>query len=78
MNHPRVEKVISEFAQFNNWEDRYKKMIEVGKQLEIMPENLKTEENNNYQEIVNIDECKELLQQMATILQKIANVLGVK
>ena len=37
-----------------------------------------TEENNNYEEIVNIDECKELLQQMATILQKIANVLGVE
>lgn len=37
-----------------------------------------TEENNNYEEIINIDECKDLLQQMATILQKIANALGVE
>lgn len=36
------------------------------------------EENNNYEEIINIDECKELLQQMATTLQKIANALGVE
>ena len=36
------------------------------------------EENNNYEEIINIDECKDLLQQMATILQKIANALGVE
>lgn len=36
------------------------------------------EENNNYEEIINIDECKELLQQMATTLQKIANALGVQ
>ncbi len=36
------------------------------------------EQNNNYEEIVNIDECKELLQQMATTLQKIANALGVQ
>ena len=36
------------------------------------------EENNNYVETINIDECKELLQKMATILQKIANALGVE
>lgn len=36
------------------------------------------EENNNYVEEINIDECKDLLQQMATTLQKIANALGVE
>ena len=37
-----------------------------------------SEENNTYEENINIDECKDLLQQMATLLQKIANVLGVE
>lgn len=39
------KKIISEFAQFHNWEDKYKKIIELGKTLETMPAQFKTEDN---------------------------------
>ncbi|KHD88879.1 MAG: Fe-S metabolism protein SufE [Bdellovibrio sp. ArHS] len=41
----RQQKVIQDFSALNQWEDRYKKIIEMGKALPEMPENLKTEEN---------------------------------
>ena len=40
-----------------------------------------TEPTDTENQVINenqIDDCKELLQQMATILQKIANALGVE
>jgi len=39
------DKVSAEFAKFKTWEDRYKKLIQMGKDLEAIPENLKTEES---------------------------------
>lgn len=41
----RQEELIKEFALFTSWEDRYKRIIEYGKKLSDMPEQLKTEEN---------------------------------
>lgn len=41
----RQDKIIQVFAKIENWDDRYKKIIEMGKNLEVMPENLKSEEN---------------------------------
>jgi len=39
------EKIIEEFEQYTEWEDRYKRIIEYGKQLPPFNENLKTEKN---------------------------------
>lgn len=39
------EKLILEFEEYTDWEDRYKKIIEYGKQLPSFSENLKTEKN---------------------------------
>lgn len=41
----RQAKIISDFSAFTDWEDRYKKIIEMGKSLPEMPEDLKTEKN---------------------------------
>lgn len=41
----KQQKVIQDFSAMNQWEDRYKKIIEMGKALPEMPENLKTEQN---------------------------------
>jgi cysteine desulfuration protein SufE len=41
----RQAKVIADFSAVSAWEDRYKKIIEIGKQMPDMPENLKTEDN---------------------------------
>ncbi|WII70989.1 SufE family protein [Bdellovibrio sp. 22V] len=41
----RQNKVIHDFSALAQWEDRYKKIIEMGKALPEMPENLKTEQN---------------------------------
>lgn len=41
----RQAKVIQDFSALTDWEDRYKKIIEMGKALPPMPENLKTEQN---------------------------------
>lgn len=41
----RQEKIIKDFSALSQWEDRYKKIIEMGKALPEMPEALKTEQN---------------------------------
>lgn len=41
----RQDKIIEDFAALSRWEDRYKKIIEMGKALPEMPESLKTEQN---------------------------------
>lgn len=41
----RQKTLIAEFSKFSDWEDRYKKIIDLGKTLPEMPENLKTEQN---------------------------------
>lgn len=41
----KQQKLIQEFSQFPQWEDRYKKIIEMGKSLPEMPADLKTEQN---------------------------------
>ncbi|MFM6927555.1 MAG: SufE family protein [Bdellovibrio sp.] len=41
----RQAKVISDFSVYTQWEDRYKKIIEMGKALAPMSEELKTEQN---------------------------------
>lgn len=41
----RQQKIVQEFSQLTQWEDRYKKIIEMGKSLSSMPEELKTEQN---------------------------------
>lgn len=38
-------KVIQDFSALAQWEDRYKKIIDMGKALPEMPEALKTEQN---------------------------------
>lgn len=41
----RQNKVIADFSAYSDWEDRYKKIIELGKNLASMPEDLKVEKN---------------------------------
>lgn len=41
----RQNKVIRDFSAFEQWEDRYKKIIDMGKALPEMPEDLKIEKN---------------------------------
>ncbi len=41
----RQKQIVSEFESLKDWEDRYKKIIEMGRQLPDMPSDLKTEEN---------------------------------
>lgn len=41
----RQKAIVTEFSQLESWEDRYKKIIELGKALPAMPEELKTESN---------------------------------
>lgn len=41
----KKQKLIAEFKVFDSWEDRYKKLIELGKKLEALPEELKIEAN---------------------------------
>lgn len=41
----RQHKVIQDFSALQQWEDRYKKIIEMGRALPVMPENLKVEQN---------------------------------
>ncbi|MGE0632822.1 MAG: SufE family protein [Pseudobdellovibrionaceae bacterium] len=40
----RQKKIVQDFSVFANWEDKYKKIIEMGRALPEMPEALKTEE----------------------------------
>jgi cysteine desulfuration protein SufE len=41
----RQRKIIEDFQSLTDWEDRYKKIIEMGRKLPDMPEDLKTEDN---------------------------------
>lgn len=41
----RQARIISDFSVYTQWEDRYKKIIEMGKALAPMSEELKTEQN---------------------------------
>jgi cysteine desulfuration protein SufE len=41
----RVEEIKSEFASFSSWEDRYAHIIKMGKTLDALPEQYRTEEN---------------------------------
>lgn len=41
----RQDALLFEFAPLENWEDRYKKIIEMGRRLPEMPEEYKTESN---------------------------------
>lgn len=41
----RVERLITEFQACSDWEDRYKHIIAMGKDLDAMPEELKVEQN---------------------------------
>lgn len=40
----RGDQISAEFAKLNSWEDRYKKIIALGKALPDLPENMRTEE----------------------------------
>lgn len=41
----RIEELKAQFLQFSQWEDRYKKLIELGRELTPMPEEEKNEKN---------------------------------
>jgi len=41
----RSEQISTEFMQLKSWEDRYRKIISLGKSLPDLPENLRTEES---------------------------------
>jgi cysteine desulfuration protein SufE len=41
----RQKQIINDFESLKDWEERYRKIIEMGRQLPDMPEELKTEEN---------------------------------
>ena len=41
-----INEIVEEFNYFDEWEERYFYLIEMGKNLEKMDENLKTEENS--------------------------------
>lgn len=40
----RCDEIVAEFSKISDWEARYKKIIELGKSLPDLPENLRTEE----------------------------------
>lgn len=44
MSQPTLEEMIENFALFDDWEERYKYLIDLGKNLPPMAETLKTEE----------------------------------
>ncbi|MEZ0392416.1 MAG: SufE family protein, partial [Pseudobdellovibrionaceae bacterium] len=41
----RGEQFAAEFAKLSSWEDRYKKIIQLGKALPDLPDSLRTEES---------------------------------
>lgn len=45
MINERIEKLKQDFQSFNQWEDRYKHLIDLGKKMPAMNEAYKTEEN---------------------------------
>ncbi len=40
----RQQQLVSQFSKLSNWEDRYKRIIELGKALPAFPDELKTEQ----------------------------------
>jgi cysteine desulfuration protein SufE len=40
----RQQQLVSEFSKLSSWEDRYKRIIELGKALPAFPDDLKTEQ----------------------------------
>ncbi len=44
MSYPNLEELKENFALFDDWEERYKYLIDLGKNLEIMEDALKTED----------------------------------
>ena len=40
----RQKQLVAEFSKFASWEDRYKRIIELGKALPVFPEEFKTEQ----------------------------------
>lgn len=44
MVRERIDHLIKDFSALNAWEDRYKKIIALGKALPELPDSLKTEE----------------------------------
>jgi cysteine desulfuration protein SufE len=45
MINQRIEKLENDFKNFDQWEDRYKHLIDLGKKMPPMEEKFKTEEN---------------------------------
>lgn len=41
----KISELEQEFQSYSDWEDRYKKIIEMGKNLPEMPEQMKSEQN---------------------------------
>lgn len=41
----KQNQIISTFTNLPSWEERYKKIIEIGKSLDLMPEELKVDKN---------------------------------
>lgn len=41
----KLKELENTFQKYSDWEDRYKHIIDMGKTLEAMPEDFKTEEN---------------------------------
>ena len=41
----RQKAIVTEFLAFSNWEERYRYIIQLGRQLKAMDSSLKTEEN---------------------------------
>lgn len=41
----KIKKITTDFSKLENWEDKYKKIIEMGRSLPEMPEALKSEDN---------------------------------
>lgn len=41
----RSEQIIAEFSKLETWEDRYKKIIALGKKMPDLPDSLRTEES---------------------------------
>lgn len=44
MTDPRQDLIVQEFKKFASWEDRYKRLIEIGKGLPPYPENKRIED----------------------------------
>lgn len=41
----RVNKIITEFEKYSDWEDRYKHLIKMGKEMPVFPDEYKIEKN---------------------------------